>query len=110
MSVYAQLERGADDVGTAARGHHLIVCRHERRAHDARLFEAAAAAVALLQVADERAVLEHERELGLKWKLEWAREVFAQMIVDLVWAILKNFSRIKNVFRVEHALDFAHHA
>ena len=58
------------------------MCRHERWTHDAALFQAAAAAVALLEVADERAVLERKREHRLEWKLDRAREIFAQMIVD----------------------------
>ena len=53
VSVRAQFERGANDVGAAARGHHFIVCRDERWTHDVALFQATAAAVALLEIADE---------------------------------------------------------
>src|SRR5439155_12712084 len=62
VSVYSELKRGANDVGAAARGHDFFAGGHECRAHNAGLFEAAAAAVALLEIADERAVLERERE------------------------------------------------
>ena len=82
MSVRPQFERGANDVGAAARGHHLVVCRHKRWTHDAGLFQAAAAAVALLQVADERPVFERKREHRLKWKLERTSKILAQMTVD----------------------------
>ena len=84
MSVCPQFERGANDVGAAARGHDLIVCRNERWAHHAGLFKAAAAAVALLEIADKRSVLERKCEHGLERKFNWAREIFAQMLVDLV--------------------------
>ena len=60
VSVDAQFQRSADDVGAAARGHDFFAGRHERRAHDAGPFKATAAAVALFQVADERMVFECE--------------------------------------------------
>ncbi len=84
MSVCPQFERGANDVGAAARGHDLIVVAMNVGHIIAGLFKAAAAAVALLEIADERSVLERKREHGLEWKFNWAREIFAQMVVDLV--------------------------
>jgi len=48
------------------------------------MFQAAATAVALFEIANERAVFEREREHRLEWKLEWARKIFAEMAVDLV--------------------------
>ena len=107
MTVYAQLERATDDIRAPARGHDFFASCHERRTHNAGLFEAAAAAVALLEVADEGAVLERECEHRLKWKLERAREVFAQMVVDLVATVAEKFPRIKNVLRIECALNLA---
>src|SRR5438874_13359773 len=107
MTVYAQLERATDDIRAPARGHDFFASCHERRTHDAGVLKAAAAAVALLEVADERTVLEREREHRLKWKLERPREIFAQMTVYLMLAIGENFSRVKNVFRIEHPFDFA---
>src|SRR5207302_5494517 len=89
------------------RGHDFFAGGHECRAHNAGLFEAAAAAVALLEIADERAVLERERERRLEWQCERAREVFAEMIVDLVPTVAENFPRIKNVLRIECALNLA---
>src|SRR5438034_3962199 len=83
VSIDPQLERCADDICAASRGHDFLAGRHKRRAHDAGLFKAAAAAVALLKIADERAVLEREREHRLEWKLERACEILAQMIIDL---------------------------
>src|SRR4030095_16779471 len=84
VSVYSQFERGPNDVGAAARGHHFVMCRDERRAHDAVLLKTAAAAIALLEVACERPVFEREREHRLKWKLERTSKILAQMIVDFV--------------------------
>ena len=119
------LERRANDVGAAARGHHFIMCRDERRTHDAALFKAAAAAIALLEVADKRPVLERKREHWLKRKLQRASKILAQMIVDLGRDAVprlrdpeiaarcpyrENLSWIENVFRIERVLDFAHHA
>ena len=63
----------------------------------------------MLEIADERAVLEREGEHRLKWKLEWACEIFAQMIVDFMPPITEDFSGIKNVFRIECIFDCAHH-
>src|SRR6476646_11978112 len=78
------------------------------------MFQAAATAVALFEIANERAVFERKREHRLEWKLEWARKVFAQMAVDFVMMpvrlgpIGENFARIENVFRIESAFDLAH--
>src|SRR6185312_12473525 len=83
--------------------------------HDAALFKAAAAAVALLEVACERLVFERKREHWLKWKLERTSKIFSQMIVDFVATsvrlapICKNFSRVENILGIERAFDFAHH-
>src|SRR2546430_16445700 len=101
MSVHSPLERRAHDIGASARGHDFFAGGHERRAHDASLFETAAAAVALLQVADERAVLEGKREHRLEREFKRTPKVFRQMIVDLVTAIGKKLYRIKKMFWTE---------
>ena len=106
----AQFQRGANNVRATARGHHFFASGDERRAHNTGVFTAAAATVALFEVADERAILECERQYRLERKLERARKVFAQMAVYLVAAIGKNLSRIENIFRIEHALDLAQYS
>src|SRR5438874_13004748 len=108
VTVYTHLERGADDVGAAARGHDLFSGGHESRTHDAAVFQAAAATVALFKVADERPVLERERQHRLEWKFKWASNIFAQMIVDPVAVILDNFSRIENAFRIKAEYELTH--
>src|SRR5262249_8691578 len=116
MSVDAQFQRGTDDVCAAARRHDFFMGGHERRAHDASVFKAAAAAVTLFQGADERTIFERLRELGTEWKLQRLRKVFAQMVVDSVLipvrfeSASKNFSRIENVLRIKHSLDLAHYS
>src|SRR5438552_4777434 len=107
VAVHAQLKRGANDVGPAAGGHDFFAGGHKRRAHNARLFEATAAAVALLEIANKRAVLKRKREHRLEWKLEWTREVFAQVIIDLVTTVTGNFPRIKNVLWIEQVFDLS---
>src|SRR5947208_15820229 len=107
MSVHAQLQRGTNNVGAPARRHHLFTGGHESRTHDTSLFKAAAAAVALLEIPYERIILERESEHRLEWKFERAREIFAQMIVDLMTTVAENFSRIENVLRIECTLDLA---
>src|SRR5262245_13873054 len=123
MSTDTQLQRRADDVGAATRGHDFFVSGHKRRTHNACLLKAAATAVALLQVADERTVFKRKGENGLEWKLQRPREVFAQMIIDSGRAgalrrldvaarcpYLENFSRIENIFRIEHLFDLTHYS
>ena len=107
VTTAAQFERSPDDVGATAGGHDFVVRRHERRAHNAGLFETTATTVALLEIADERAVLEREREARLERQLERLREIMAEMIVDLVGEA-ENFSWIENIFWIECALDLAH--
>src|SRR5207237_4972820 len=125
VSVHAEFERGPDDVGASARGHDFFARCDECRAHDRRVLAATGATIALLEIADERAVLKRKGEDRLKWKLEWAREVFAQMIVNpgrdaalprkrsgagaARQPYLENFPRIENVFRIESIFDCAHH-
>src|SRR3989442_15938483 len=71
-------------------------------------FATPAATVALLEIADERAVLEREREARLERQLDRLCEIVTQMIVDLVGEA-ENFSGIENIFRIEGAFDFPHH-
>src|SRR5262249_21973801 len=93
------------------------MCGNKRRAHDAGLFKAAAAAVALLEVACERSVFERKREHRLKGKLEWTSKILSQIIVDtmadrpprLRGPYLENFSRVENILGIERAFDFMHH-
>src|SRR5262245_45794904 len=84
------------------------MCCDERRAHDVALFKAAAAAVALFEVACERLVFERECEHWLKRKLERTSKIRAQMTVDLVSIIRENLSRVENILGIERAFDFAH--
>ena len=121
VSVHAQFQRRSDYVGAAPRGHDFVMGGHERWTHDASPFKAAAAAVALFQVADEGTVFKCERQHRLEWQLQRSSEVFAQMIVDSGGDIaprrpvgperrvhLENFSRVENVFWIEQSLDLAH--
>src|SRR5260370_42646623 len=82
--ISSHFERCPNDVGAAACGHHFIMDRDECGAHDVALLKAAAAAVALLEVACERPVFERKREHWLKWKLERTSKILSQMIVDFV--------------------------
>ncbi len=66
MRSSAQLKRGADRIRATARGHVFLAGGEKSRAHRGRIFAAAAAAVALLEIADKRFVLEGEGEFGLK--------------------------------------------
>src|SRR5207253_8440315 len=106
-TVSAQLERPSNDVRAATCGHYFFVRRHKRRAHDAGLFETTAAAVALLEIADERSVLERKGQSRLERQLDRSHEIISQMIVDPVGES-KNFSGVENVFWIERLLDFAH--
>src|SRR5438132_14405314 len=103
-------ERGTNDIGASARGHNFFARRDERRAHDRRVFAATTAAVALLEIADERAVFERKCKSWRKRKAERPLEILAQVVVDLVPAVAENLAGIENVFRIERAFDFAHHA
>jgi len=82
VPIGAQRERGTNDVGASAGGHDFFARGDERWAHDRRVFAAAAAAIALLEIADERAVFERKRQPWREWQLKRLREILAQMIVD----------------------------
>ena len=107
VAVHAQFQRRANDVGASARRHDFIAGGDECRAHHRRVFAAAAAAVALLEIADERAVFERKREPRLERQFDRRGEIIAQVIVDLVPTpvrlapVAENFSGIENVFRIE---------
>src|ERR1700736_370708 len=107
MSIAAQFERAPDNVGATACRHDLVAGRNERRAHDWRVLATTPAAVALLEIADERSVLEGEGQTWLERQLDWFREIIAEVIVDLVGEP-ENFSGIENIFWIERALDLAH--
>ena len=107
VSVSTQLERAPDNIRATARRHNFVTSRDECRTHDRRIFAATATPVALLEIANEGAVLEREGEPRLEWQLDRFNEVVAEVIVDLVGES-KNFSGIENVFRIKRALDLAH--
>src|SRR5262249_48840203 len=109
VSICSQFESGPNNVGAAACGHHFFMCGDERGAHDAALFKAAAAAGALLEVAEEPSIFERKRKHRLKWKLKRTIKILAQMTVDFVSTIRENFSRIENILGIEGTFDFAHH-
>src|SRR5205823_461491 len=96
-----------NNVRATARRHDFVAGRNERRAHDRRIFATPATAVALLEIADERLVLECEGESRRERQLDRSREIVSKVIVDLVGES-ENFSGIENVFWVERFLDLAH--
>jgi len=83
VSVSAQLERVSDNICATARRHNFVTSRDECRAHDRRIFAAAATPVALLEITDEGSVLERKGEPRLEWQLDRFNEVVAEVIVDL---------------------------
>src|SRR5262249_464330 len=97
------------NIRPAARGHHFLTGCDESRTHDGRIFAAPAAAVALLEVADERMVFERECEPRFERQFDGSGEVISQVIVDLVTEA-KNLSGIENIFWIERALDLAHNS
>src|ERR1700731_561695 len=107
MSMLAQFERAPDNIRATACRHDLLPGGNERRAHDRPVFAATATTVALLEIGNERAVLEGERQSCLERQLDRFGEIVAEVIVDLV-SEPENFPGIENVFWVERALDLAH--
>ena len=79
----AQLQRGADRIGPPARAHDLLAGGDEGRAHGGRFLAAAAAAVALLEVARERAVLGRKRQHRREGQLQLVARAQAQVVVNL---------------------------
>src|SRR5687767_3441177 len=63
-----QLQRGADRVGPAAGGHVFLAGGEKGGTHRGRVLAAASAAVALLEIAEERFILEREGEHRLEGK------------------------------------------
>ena len=98
----------ADDVRATACRHDLFTGGDERRAHHRRVFATTAAAVALLEIADERLVLKGKGEPRLERQFDRSGEIIAQVTVDLVSAIAENFSGIKNIFWIERIFDSTH--
>ena len=65
----------------------------ERRAHRRRVFAAAAAAVALFQVADERAVLGRKRQHRLERQRQLVTRAQPQVGVDVKSPVGNDFAR-----------------
>ena len=107
--VKTQFQRGPNRIGPSAGGHVFLAGREEGRAHGRRILPATAAAVALLQVAEERFILEGEGERRLERKTQPRLRFDAQVIVDLEPAVAENFAGVKQVFRIEQLLDLPHH-
>src|SRR5438105_10124512 len=83
MTGRSHFQRGANDVGPSARGHDFFARGDECWAHDRRVFAASAAAVALLEIADERVIFEGERKSWRKREFDRPLVILAQVIVDL---------------------------
>ena len=77
---------------------------HMRR----RVLEAAAAAVALLQVGGEGTVLGREREHRFKRQFQRIARAHAQVAVNFIAAVGNDFARIEQIMRVEGLLDLPH--
>jgi hypothetical protein len=105
-----QLQRGPDGVGPPAGRHVFLPGSEEGGTHRGRVFPATAAAIALLEIAEERFVLEGEREDRLERKPQALFGFDAQVIVDLEAPVAENFSRIEQVLRIKDFLDLAHHS
>ncbi len=103
-------QRRADRVRPAASGHDFFTSRQIRRAHCRRLLEAAAAAVALFEVAGERAVLGRKGELRLERQFQIVIRSPTQMPVYFVMAIRNDLAGIEHVVRVKGVLDLLHQA
>ena len=108
--VKTELERSPDRIRPAAGGHVFLASCEECRAHCRRVFPATAAPIALLQVADERFVLEGKREGRLEWQPQACFRFYPQVIVDLESAVAENFPGIEKVFRIEELLNLPHYA
>src|SRR3954470_10088201 len=106
----AQLQRGANRVRPTTGRHVFLSGREKGRTHGRRVLPASATAVALLEVAEERFVLEGKRQRRFKQKSQPRLLLDAQMIVDLEPAIAENFAGIEEVLRIEQLLDLPHYA
>ncbi len=104
----AQLQRRADRVGPAARGHDFLARGDKRRAHGRRLLETAAAAVALLEIAHERTVLGRERQPRLERQFQRRARAQPQICVNPVTVVGNDFPGIEQLVRVEGFLDLPH--
>ena len=99
------LQSGPDRVRAATGGHDLLTCREESRAHRRRILAAAAAPVALLQVADKRFVAGREGEDRLERQFETIAAAHPQVGVDPVASIRDDLAGIEQVVRIERRLD-----
>src|ERR1035441_2080595 len=105
-----QLKRGANRVGPPAGAHYFLPGGYVGRAHRRRFFAAAAAPVALLQIACERAVLRSKGQHRREGQLEFTTRSLAQIGVNLESPIGNDLARIEEVMRIKRSLDFAHYA
>ena len=104
----ARFQRGANDIRPPARGHDFLAGRNVSRAHRRRLFQAHAAAVALLEVPQKRFVPGAERQHRLKRQRRFRAR--AQIGIHLESPVADDFSGIEQMMRVERVLDLRHQA
>src|SRR2546421_335278 len=73
-----------------------------------RVFRPTAAAIALLEIADERLIFESVGEPGRELQFDRSRKIFTQARVDPQIASAENLSRIHPVARIENMFDLPH--
>ena len=103
-------QNSPDGVGATARGHDLATGGDVSGAHHGGGFEAAAAAVALFEVADKRMVAGRKGQNRGKRQDHFLAGALAQVGVYPVAAIRCYFSRIQQPLRVEESFDLPHRA
>src|SRR5438046_10182207 len=106
--ILAPLQNFPYHVGPTAGGHNFFAGREESGTHRGHFLAAAAAAVALLQIADEGPIFERESEPGRELQFDRSRKIFTQTRVYLTLASAENFSRIHPAEGIDNAFDFAH--
>jgi hypothetical protein len=102
------LERRANGIGPAPRGHVLLARGEKRGTHRGRVLPATAASVALLEISDKRFILKSESEHRFERKLQAFLGFDAQVVIDFETPVAENFSGIEQVPGVEDGLDLAH--
>ncbi len=101
------LESRPDGVGPAAGRVGLVSGGGKGRAHGRRLFQTAAAAVALLEVGDERLVSIDKTEFARELGSEGRADPEAEIAVDDESTRVDDLARVHEPLRIEEALELA---
>src|SRR5436190_4718872 len=104
----SSLKHSTNRIGSSARRHDFFARGDVSGAHGGGFLAAAAAAIALLKIRAERAILGSKCEPRLERQLEIAARRDTQVFIDMKTSVVDDLARVEEIVRIKRGFDFGH--